>query len=245
MPKIRQRVGNIHIEQMKKIFLLCILCVCSVAFLKAECDQVFYSFSNEESITLEELDLLNYADFPAGTTFELFQDEISESGVRHQAYQQYFNGIKVQSKMIFVRSKEGKLLNLNGNVMTQNAAPKTIKPKFNKLQARKTVDSEVDENNITLTIFCLGGVYYNVYKVPNPETLETFYIDVETGEVIYKESAIRSADVQAQALTRYSDWQDMTVYENEGKYFLIDEGRKMNCTQKVRHKTKCRLWSIR
>ena len=212
---------------MKKIFFLCIFCLFSVAFLKAESDQVFYSFSNEESITLEELDLLKYADFPVGTTFELFQDEISESGVRHQAYQQYFNGIKVQSKMVFVRSKEGKLLNLNGNVMTQNAAPKTIKPKFNKLQARKTVDSEVNENNITLTIFCLGGVYYNVYKVPNPETLETFYIDVETGEVVYKESAIQSADVQAQALTRYSDWQDMTVYENEGKYFLIDEGRKI------------------
>ena len=223
MPKIRQRVG-VQLSAMKRILLLCLLSTLSI-ILKAEGDQVFYSFS--KTITLDELDLLDYADFPAGTSFELFRDEINDLGIRHQSYQQYFNGIKVQSKMIFVRSREGKLLNLNGNVMTQNAAPKTIKPKFNKLQARKTVDSEVDENNITVTIFCLGGVYYNVYKVPNPKTLETFYIDVETGEVVYKESAIHSADVQAQALTRYSDWQDMTVYENEGKYFLIDEGRKI------------------
>ena len=223
VPKIQQRVG-VQLSAMKRILLLCLLSTLSI-ILKAEGDQVFYSFS--KTITLDELDLLDYADFPAGTSFELFRDEINDLGIRHQSYQQYFNGIKVQSKMIFVRSREGKLLNLNGNVMTQNAAPKTIKPKFNKLQARKTVDSEVDENNITVTIFCLGGVYYNVYKVPNPETLETFYIDVETGEVVYRESAIHSADVQAQALTRYSDWQDMTVYENEGKYFLIDEGRKI------------------
>ena len=223
MPKIRQRVG-VQLSAMRRILLLCLLSTLSI-ILKAEGGQIFYSFS--KTITLDELDLLDYADFPAGTSFELFRDEINDLGIRHQSYQQYFNGIKVQSKMIFVRSRDGKVLNLNGNAMEKQVAPKSITAKLNKLQARKKVGSEVDENNVTLTIFCLGDVYYTVYKVPSPETMETFYVDVQTGEVIYTESAINSVDVQTQALTRYSGWQEMTMYETNGKYVFLDSARNI------------------
>ena len=211
---------------MKKFFTLCILLGMAVVFVNANNDELYYNFANEQ-VLLDDLDLFEYANFPDGTSFEIFQDEVDDLGIRHQSYQQMYHGVKVQSKMILVHSKNGQLLSLNGNVMKQDVAPKTIKQNLNKLQARKKVNSETDEKDITLTILCINGIYYTVYKVPNPETLETFYIDAESGEIVYIESALQSADVKTQALTRYSGWQEMTLYETDGKYVFLDSARNI------------------
>ena len=211
---------------MKKFFTICLLLGMAVVFINANNDELYYNFANEQ-VLLDELDLFEYANFPEGTSFEIFQDEVDDLGIRHQSYQQMYNGIKVQSKMILVHSKNGQLLSLNGNVMKQDVAPKAIKQNLNKLQARKKVNSETDEKDITLTILCINGIYYTVYKVPNPETLETFYIDAESGEIVYIESALQSADVKTQALTRYSGWQEMSLYETDGKYVFLDSARNI------------------
>ena len=213
-------------NNMKKFFTLCILLGMAVVFVNANNDELYYNFANEQ-VLLDDLDLFEYANFPDGTSFEIFQDEVDDLGIRHQSYQQMYHGVKVQSKMILVHSKNGQLLSLNGNVMKQDVAPKTIKQNLNKLQARKKVNSETDEKDITLTILCINGIYYTVYKVPNPETLETFYIDAESGEIVYIESALQSADVKTQALTRYSGWQEMTLYETDGKYVFLDSARNI------------------
>ena len=210
---------------MKKFFTICLLLGMAV-FINANNDELYYNFANEQ-VLLDELDLFEYANFPEGTSFEIFQDEVDDLGIRHQSYQQMYQGIKVQSKMILVHSKNGQLLSLNGNVMKQNLAPKFIKQNLNKLQARKKVNSETDEKDITLTILCINGIYYTVYKVPNPETLETFYIDAESGEIVFVEPALQSADVKTQALTRYSGWQEMTMYETDGKYLFLDSARNI------------------
>ena len=211
---------------MKRLFTICLLLGMAVVFINANNDELYYNFANEQ-VLLDELDLFEYANFPEGTSFEIFQDEVDDLGIRHQSYQQMYQGIKVQSKMILVHSKNGQLLSLNGNVMKQNLAPKFIKQNLNKLQARKKVNSETDEKDITLTILCINGIYYTVYKVPNPETLETFYIDAESGEIVFVEPALQSADVKTQALTRYSGWQEMTMYETDGKYLFLDSARNI------------------
>lgn len=211
---------------MKRLFTICLLLGMAVAFINANNDALYYNFSKEQ-VLLENLDLLDYAEFPEGTEFELIQDEVDDLGIRHQTYQQLYNGIKVQSKMILVHSKNGQLLSLNGNIMKQNVAPKSIKQNINKVQARKSANSQTEDKDITLSIFSIGDMYYTVYKVPNPETLETYYIDVESGAVVYIESALQSADVKTKALTRYSGWQDMTMYETNGKYVFLDSTRNI------------------
>ena len=124
---------------MKRLFTICLLLGMAVVFINANNDELYYNFANEQ-VLLDELDLFEYANFPEGTSFEIFQDEVDDLGIRHQSYQQMYQGIKVQSKMILVHSKNGQLLSLNGNVMKQNLAPKFIKQNLNKLQARKNID---------------------------------------------------------------------------------------------------------
>ncbi|MBQ9752653.1 MAG: hypothetical protein IJV81_07485, partial [Paludibacteraceae bacterium] len=90
---------------MKKFFTICLLLGMAV-FINANNDELYYNFANEQ-VLLDELDLFEYANFPEGTSFEIFQDEVDDLGIRHQSYQQMYHGIKVQSKMILVHSKNG------------------------------------------------------------------------------------------------------------------------------------------
>ena len=70
---------------MKKFFTICLLLGMAV-FINANNDELYYNFANEQ-VLLDELDLFEYANFPEGTSFEIFQDEVDDLGIRHQSYQ--------------------------------------------------------------------------------------------------------------------------------------------------------------
>ncbi|MBR0195684.1 MAG: M4 family peptidase [Paludibacteraceae bacterium] len=168
-----------------------------------------------------------YVDVAQGSTFTLFRDTTDALGIRHQSYQQYYQGQKVQSHMVLVHSQNGIVRNMNGAVMTNSSVPQSAPPRISRRQAAAKAQVQVHDSTISAIIICLDGKFYNVYKVPSPKTYETLYVDAISGEVIYRESAIRNAEVMGRAYTRYSGWQDMSVSEKGGKYFLIDSARNM------------------
>lgn len=168
-----------------------------------------------------------YVELPSETTFELFRDTTDEWGIRHQSYQQYFNGNIVQSKMILVHSSNGKVRYIHGAVMDKYSAPETLTETVARKSATANAHQQAPEHEYETIIFCLEGKYYYVYKVQSPKSLETLYIDITSGNIIYRESAVHNADVTMRGLTRYQGWQNMAVYEQDGKYLLQDNGRNM------------------
>ena len=213
---------------MKKIFLLFLTLSVFVVAKANEAGHFFVDLSSQNvSISNLSNSFSNYVDVANGSTFTLFRDTTDGLGIRHQSYQQYIQGIKVQSFMILVHSKNGKVESLNGAVMTNATIPQSSPTRISRRQAAAKAPKQIADSSITMIFYCLDGIFYKVYKVPSPETFETLYVDVVSGEIIYRESAFRNADVIGRGYTRYSGWQNMTVYESEGNYFLLDEGRNI------------------
>lgn len=213
---------------MKKIIFICLsLFVCLISIAN-EPGHFFIDLSDQNvSIANISSSFSSYVNVANGSTFTLFRDTTDGLGIRHQSYQQYVQGIKVASFMILVHSKNGKVENINGAVMSNSALPQSSPIKISRKHAARKSPSQITDSCVSLIYYCLDGNFYKVYKVPSPKTFETLYIDVTTGEVLYIESALRHADVLGRGYTRYNGWQDMTVYENDGKYFLMDEGRNI------------------
>ncbi len=213
---------------MKKIFLFYLSLVIFITAKANEVGHFFVDLSSQNvSVANISTSFSNYVNVASGSTFALFRDTTDGLGIRHQSYQQYVQGTKVQSHIILVHSKNGKVENINGAVMPNSALPQSSSAKISRKQAAKKAPSQVEDSSVTMIFYCLDGVFYKVYKVPSPETFETLYIDVASGDILYRESAFRNADVIGRGYTRYNGWQDMTVYENDGKYFLLDEGRNI------------------
>ena len=213
---------------MKKI-LFVFLTLFAFASLKANEVGHFYVDLSSQSISISNISnsFSNYVDVANGSTFTLFRDTTDGLGIRHQSYQQYYQSKKVQSFVVLVHSKNGIVRSINGAVMTNSSVPQSAPHRISRRQAAEKASVQVEDSTLSTVIICIDGVFYNVYKVPSPKTYETLYVDVVTGEIVYRESAFRNADVTGRGYTRYSGWQNMTVYEQDGKYFLIDEGRNM------------------
>ena len=213
---------------MKKILSLYLSLFVFVIAKANEVGHFFVDLSSQNvSVANISTSFSSYVNVASGSTFTLFRDTTDGLGIRHQSYQQYVQGTKVQSHMILVHSKNGKVENINGAVMPNSALPQSSSAKISRKQAAQKAPSQIADSSVTMIFYCLDGVFYKVYKVPSPETFETLYIDVASGDILYRESAFRNADVIGRGYTRYNGWQDMTVYENDGKYFLLDEGRKI------------------
>lgn len=213
---------------MKKIFPLCLVLFATL-LVKANETGHFYVDLSSQSISISNISnsFSSYIDVANGSTFTLFRDTTDVLGIRHQSYQQNYQGTKVQSHIIIVHSKNGLVCSINGAVMTNSYAPQSAPARISRRQAAAKAPVEVEATSVSKVIICIDGIYYNVYKVPSPKTFETLYVDIVSGEIIYRESALRNADVTGRGYTRYSGWQNMTIYENDGKYYLMDAGRNM------------------
>ena len=220
-------------NNMKKFFTLCILLGMAVVFVNANNDELYYNFANEQ-VSLEDLDIFDYADFPEGTTFKLFRDEVDALGIRHQSYQQYYNNVRVENKMILVHSRDGLLSCLNGNIFTlsNNDINQVGSILLSKMSAiRKINNNAQDDKGCELLLVRVRidnkYIYRMAYKVTDWLNMEMVYIDAETGEIVKRESLVQSVDVKGSATTMYSGKQEMTSYLKDGVYYLMDEGRNI------------------
>ena len=213
---------------MKKIITIL---WCTLTLTSVYANEVGHFFVDLSSQNVALTNIANsfgsYFSFAHGSNFTLFRDTTDALGIRHQSYQQYYQGSKVEYHVIIVHSKNGRVQCINGAAMTQMQAPQSVVARISKSQAAAKAPKKVEESSVTSVIICIDGKYYNVFKVPSPETFETLYIDSYTGEIIYRESAFRNADVVGRGYTRYNGWQNMTVYENESRYYLMDQGRNI------------------
>ena len=194
---------------MKKIIaLLFLLCFLSIS----TASEIFRVSLRDLNLQLSDIidNMADYCDIPSKSNLE-FLDEVTDNlGFSHLRYQQYYDGIKVEHAIIQVHVKDGIVQSMSGKVM--KTAP---------LSCMNRNMIEVQDSNIMY--IKVGDEYRLAKKIEKDSFL--LYTDIETGEELKRIPLSFSAVANGKAETMYSGWQEMTTYEHEGNYYLMDETR--------------------
>ena len=202
---------------MKRLFLT-FACLLALVCVRANEAGHFFVDLSAQRVPVNNIaeSFGSYFSFANGSTFELFRDTTDGLGIRHQSYQQMYQGTKVLSHIVLVHSANGLVTCINGSVMEQSQVPSSSPARIRP-----------QENAGATVIFGYRGVYYTAYKMYSRQTAEILYVDAATGEIICRESIFRHADVPGRGYTHYNGWQNMTVFEENGQYYLLDMGRNI------------------
>ena len=215
---------------MKKLVLILFAIFASVA-LYANMQGHFFMNVESENVQVEDVEnhFAQWLDLPANTTFTLFRDETDNLGIRHLSYQQYVNGTIIQNCMILVHAKNNVVFVVNGDIMDATIAAQPLPKRMEPLKASQLVRKNAKATDAQLKIIraTINGedVFRYAYEVTLDDHSAKLYVDAETGEIIKKTLLVYNADVQATAMTMYSGTQPITCVEEDGLYYLHDEGR--------------------
>lgn len=192
----------------------------------------FVNFKVKENIPVNEVTShFNSWFHTNGSAFELYDDRTDEVGMRHQAYQQYYNGVAVENCIIIVHSKNDMVSYINGDIMTSQLHPSNP-VKVSKKKARKLAkaDDLSNDEEVEQTIIYLqtkdGNQFYNAYKITDIQ--EDIYVDVQTGEILKRVPRIQQSSV-CNGTTKYSGERTFDAeVSNTGYYIAADETRNIN-----------------
>ena len=209
-----------------KRYLLLLMAAINVVIAYA--DFVHLDLS-EKNIPTE--DVINYFAewFHTGnSTFEIFNERYDHIGYKHQNYQQYVDGIKVEDCALYVHSKGGYVTYINGDIMPIANNPKS-EVKISTISAKKKVGAESQEEPEIVLIYKQlqdTSIFYKTYKVITDTAL--VYIDVESAEIIAAYPTISYEMRDCTMPTMYSGVQNVSCNYANSKYYLYDSNRKIN-----------------
>lgn len=176
----------------------------------------------------------------ADHSYRLLKKNKDELGITHFVYEHYYKGVKVMDDMVLLHEKEGKLIYVNGEIISDiNLSPKQ-QPTLQKVKAIIISDlnakGKVTISNIEEVITKVNKgrstVTYHTSKVEalslNPLKAFTYYIDNESGTIVKKISRIHDADTPSQSATYYKGTQSITVDSYNGQYRLKDNARNIH-----------------
>lgn len=204
----------------KKTLVTLALCLASLSTVQAK---NFWLKFDGQSIDAEksQLTISKWFNLPSETTFELQKDYTDYIGYRHQIYQQYVAGIKVEGGIVKVHSLEGVVTSANGSVIERTQTPKRLQQAHtNKVKALQ------NDNNIVL-LEIEDGVHYanKTYDMINNEDV---YTDVETGNELRRLPRKYSADILTTGESLYSGNCEFAINQAEdGQYVLNDSARRI------------------
>lgn len=205
---------------MKKKTLMSIaLCIFGLSATQAKNFWLKFDGQNVEAENSKQ-NISKWFNLPSESSFELQKDYTDYIGYRHQVYQQYIAGIKVEGGIVKVHSLNGRITSANGNVIerkqTQNKA----------LRLSANGSKVVDDRNVVI-VETNDGVYYTskTYDIINNEDV---YTDVETGNEIKRLPRKYYADILTSGQSLYSGTCDFLINQAEnGQYVLTDSTRRI------------------
>lgn len=197
---------------MKRILLiitLSLMCFLSYANQRVQMDL------REQSLSVEEVteNLTEFMNLQGNVKFILIDKETDDLGITHYRFQQFYNEIKVERAIIHIHAKDGRVQSLNGSVMDEEAV---ISLNRNAIVHDKSISYLKVIKNDTTEYRLVRKEVQQMYEV---------YIDVETNEVLEKIPLYNNLNAQGSAKTLYNGWQNLTTYEENGVYYLLDETR--------------------
>ncbi|KPE52669.1 M4 family metallopeptidase [Chryseobacterium indologenes] len=173
-------------------------------------------------------------------SYRLVKKNKDELGITHSVYEHYYKGVKVMDDMVMLHEKEGKLIYVNGEIISDiNLSPKQ-QPTLQKMRAIIISDlnaqGKITVSNIEEVITKVNkGRSAAVYHTSKVEALSlkplkafTYYIDNESGTIVKKNSRIHDVDTPSQSSTYYKGTQSITVDSYNGQYRLKDNTRNIH-----------------
>ncbi len=198
------------------ILVSLVLCLCAIQQITAQTSfgKVPLTQIEETSQNLSDVGLFSSRlKPPVGTEFRLIETTTDKTGMRHPAYQQYYNGIKVHFGVLKVHEKNGLKQTYGGAYFSPKGV--NLNPSISKDQVRNTAKSFIGSNDV----FWIGDNEISKTVIPEPELLilpnrrtETMhltyaigigtskpelkmgivYIDAQTGEVLKYKNMVRA-----------------------------------------------------
>ena len=215
---------------MKKIFCILVTLFAAISLFANVQGHFFLNVESENvQVAQAQSHFAQWLDLPANTTFALFRDTTDNLGIRHQSYQQSVNGSEVTNAIVLVHSKNGNVFVVNGDIMDATIAAQQVQKRISANEAALKVRKKANGTAVPLKIVraVINGkpVFRYAYEVLADDGTSQQYVDAETGDIIKVKPLVYNADVAGTAMTMYSGTQPITCYEQEGAYYLRDEGR--------------------
>ncbi|MCW3162522.1 M4 family metallopeptidase [Chryseobacterium oryctis] len=173
-------------------------------------------------------------------SYKLVKETKDELGIKHSTYEHYYKGVKVMDDMVLVHEKDGKLIYVNGEIITNiNLSPKQ-QPTSTKIKSIIASDikaqGKITVSNVEEVIAKVNkgrsAETYHTSKVEalsmNPIQAYTYYIDNNTSAIIKKLSRLHDADTPSVSATYYKGNQSITVDSYNGQYRLKDNTRNIH-----------------
>ncbi len=217
---------------MKKLFCVLVAIFATIS-LFANMQGHFFMHVEDENVQVANVEshFAQWLDLPVNTTFSLFRDETDNLGIRHLSYQQYVNGTIIQNGMVLVHAKNGIVNTINGDIMDATIAAQQLPQRIEPQEAAKKVHKKANASDAQLKIIRANidgkDVYRYAYEVITDDFSSKKYVDAETGQVIKDIPLKYNADVSGTVTTMYNGTQAITCYEENGSYYLIDQGRNI------------------
>lgn len=161
-----------------------------------------------------------------------YQDNI---GMHHQTYQHNYKGVPVEGELIMVHSKNGVVKSINGQV-TQIADLDIS----GLLSDEKVIGIIQSQEKISRDDMATAKIETILYKKIEDDKLQhhavkkvflgvkNFYVDANSGKVLFVESKIYHIDTPGTGNTYYRGNQPVTVDSYNGQYRLKDNERKIH-----------------
>ncbi|MDR6920116.1 MULTISPECIES: M4 family metallopeptidase [Chryseobacterium] len=173
-------------------------------------------------------------------SYRFLKKNKDELGITHSVYEHYYKGVKVMDDMVLLHEKDGKLIYVNGEIISDiNLSPRQ-QPTLQKIRSLIISDlnarGKITISNIEEVITKVdNGRSAAVYHTSKVETLSmkplqafTYYIDNNSGTVVKKISRIHDVDTPSQSSTYYKGTQSITADSYNGQYRLKDNARNIH-----------------
>ena len=172
-------------------------------------------------------------------TFVKFREYTDSQGILHQSYQHYYKGIEVDGGVILIHSKAGKVAAVNGQFnelkevnsdgnLSDTEAVEIVLKDFDKpgVKASGSTTSILSvENKGTVLSYHTKKIRVDDYSSLRSYT---YFIDVNSKQIVKKRSNIAHADTQGSATTLNRGTQQITVDSYNGQFRLKDNTRKIH-----------------
>lgn len=198
-------------------------------------DLSFYNISTDKFNN----QLIQWFNLDDNHSLEKVREFIDEIGYKHESFQHFYKGLKVENDLVFVHSKSGKVTSVNGQLVrfenldvTFNLSDEAIiqiaKTDFD--EGIVTFSSHVDlviskyEKKKKINIEIAKRV--NIYSFDPIENVR-YYLNND-GEIVNKFSENNHVDVPGSGVTFYNGTRNFTVDSHEGIYRLKDNFRNIH-----------------
>ncbi len=222
---------------MKKFFISLVLMLLSVCRVFAyNSDPNFHYDLSRYEIAVEDINpyFWKFLEPAEGSDFVEIKNVVDTAGYQHIGYMQYLGGIPYPLAIVLVHAYQGKVLSMNGAILSQSAYDQQFKQPANissddaVRRVKKSAPVHGD-GEMTYVHVLENGQYkaHKVYRVLAENMTEYIYVDVYTGEVVMRQKLVYSLDANCTVSTMYSSEQTIQCMKIDGNYVLRDEGRKI------------------